>query len=317
MYFCSDLNDTMQIIESLPFRPEKGLAATIGFFDGVHAGHRALLADVQTAAAEKGLASGIITFREHPKTVLTHERMPLLTTTEERMALLAATGIDFCILLDFTPAVAGLSAYDFMASIHERYGVQHLTIGYDHRFGHDSSDTPDDYRRYGEKLGITVSQSAAYMPDGRKASSSAIRRLLGSGEVREAARLLSYEYRLEGTVVEGQQLGRRIGFPTANIVPACADKIIPANGAYAVRVWLDGGKEYGGMLNIGTHPTVTPDSRVKNIEAHLFDFNSSLYGQRLRIEFVEFLRPEYHMDNIESLRMQLLHDREKALGILF
>lgn len=306
----------MQIIESTSFRQERGLAATIGFFDGVHIGHRSLLSDVRATAAAKGLASGIITFREHPKKVLTGESMPLITSTEERLARLAATGIDYCVLLDFTPELARLSARDFIALMRDRYRLLHLTIGYDHRFGHNRNDTPDDYRRYGEALGVEVSQSEAYRVEGHKASSSEIRRMLTEGRVQVATLLLADLYRLQGRVVSGRQVGRSIGFPTANIEPSCPDKIIPADGAYAVRAYRADGAMYGGMLNIGTRPSVTPESRKKSIEVHLFNYSGSLYGEHLCIEFVAYLRPERRMESLEALRRQLEQDRARCLEIL-
>lgn len=143
--------------------------------------------------------------------------MQLITSTEERLRRLAATGTDYCILLDFTPQMAQMSAHDFIAFLHDNYNIRHLVVGYDHRFGHNINETYDDYCRYGKELGVTISRSGACMPEGHKVSSSIIRRLLGEGRVHDAALLLSYDYEIEGHVVAGHQLGRRIGFPTANI----------------------------------------------------------------------------------------------------
>ena len=189
-------------------------------------------------------------------------------------------------------------------------------MGYDHRFGHNADETYDDYCRYGEELGVKLSRSTACMPDGHKVSSSIIRRLLGEGNVHEAALLLSYDYMLMGRVVAGQQLGRRIGFPTANIECDTTPKIIPANGVYAVRVYLEDGIERCGMLNIGTRPTVEGSDHARSIEVHIFDFDQSIYGQQIRIEFVDYLRPERRMEDIEALRYQLQRDREVARGLL-
>lgn len=306
----------MQIIDyAQHFHPD-AMVATIGFFDGVHSGHKSLISDVRRTAETNGLASGIVTFKNHPKTVLTGQTMPLITSTEERLERLAATGIDYCVLLEFTPEMAQISAHDFIAFLHDRYNIRHLVVGYDHRFGHNADETYDDYCRYGEELGVKLSRSTACMPDGHKVSSSIIRRLLGEGNVHEAALLLSYDYMLMGRVVAGQQLGRRIGFPTANIECDTTPKIIPANGVYAVRVYLEDGIERCGMLNIGTRPTVEGPDHARSIEVHIFDFDQSIYGQQIRIEFVDYMRPERRMEDIEALRYQLQRDREVARGLL-
>lgn len=306
----------MQIIDHTQHFQPDAMVATIGFFDGVHSGHKSLIADVRRTAAANELASGIITFKNHPKTVLTGQAMPLITSTEERLERLAATGIDYCILLEFTPEMAQISAHDFIAFLHDNYNIRHLVVGYDHRFGHNIDETYEDYCRYGKELGVKLSHSAVCMPDGHKVSSSIIRRLLSEGNVQEAAQLLSYDYTLDGHVVAGQQLGRRIGFPTANIECNSPQKIIPANGVYAVRVYLEDGIERCGMLNIGTRPTVEGPDHRRSIEVHIFDFEQSIYGKPIRIEFVAYLRPERRMEDIEALRYQLQRDREVARGLL-
>ena len=306
----------MQIIESTTTLPYSGITATIGFFDGVHAGHRALLADVKRISTDMGLDSGVITFREHPKKILTGEPMPLLTSLDERMELLAATGIDYCILLDFSHDIARLSAQEFIQYIRDYFHVRHLVIGYDHRFGHNRNETPADYMRYGAELGVSISQSTACIPAGQKVSSSVVRHLLTDGKVDEAARLLTYHYALRGCVVAGRQIGRTIGFPTANIVCCDAEKLIPATGAYAVRVTTDAGKSFGGMLNIGTRPTIHSSDCKQSIEAHLFDFDDTIYGQELQIEFVKYLRPERRMNDLNALHAQLQQDKALAKEIL-
>lgn len=292
------------------------LTATIGFFDGVHRGHRALIADVRQIAEQKGTRAGIVTFRNHPKTVLSTHPMPLITATEERLERLASTGVDYCILLDFTPEMAKMSAYDFMIFLRDSYRVRYLVAGYDHRFGSNKQETYEDYRRYGEALGMPLYRGEACMVEGQKISSSLIRCLLGEGKVHEASLLLSYNYRLEGRVVPGSQIGHRIGFPTANIECSHLDKIVPARGVYAVKVYLEDGVERGGMLNIGIRPTVQATGQERTIEVHIFDFDRPLYGQSIRVEFVSYLRPERLMENLEALRSQLVLDKKIAQKIL-
>ena len=149
MYFCFVLSKAMQILDNSRHLSSKGMVATIGFFDGVHSGHKSLIADVLKIAIQNGLTSGIITFKNHPKTVLSGKAMQLITSTKERLRRLAATGTDYCILLDFTPQMAQMSAHDFIAFLHDNYNIRHLVVGYDHRFGHNINETYDDYCRYG------------------------------------------------------------------------------------------------------------------------------------------------------------------------
>lgn len=200
--------------------------ATIGFFDGVHMGHRYLIQQVKEIAAAKGLRSALVTFPVHPRKVMNAAYHPeLLTTPEEKTNLLAGTGVDYCLMLDFTPDISRLTAKEFMTQIlKERFQVKYLVIGYDHRFGHNRSEGFDDYVRYGQAIGIEVIRAQAYTDDiqidtiqSAPVSSSLIRKLLHQGDVDAAARCLGYEYFLDGTVVGGYQVGRKIGFPTANL----------------------------------------------------------------------------------------------------
>lgn len=300
------------------FRPS---VATIGFFDGVHRGHRYLIEQVREAAAARGLASSVITFPVHPRKVMQSDYHPeLLTTCDEKVALLAQTGIDSCIMLDFTPEVARLSAKEFMSILKERYHIQALVIGHDHRFGHNRSEGFEDYVRYGQELGMEVLLARAYTYT-REAvetevtiSSSVIRRLMQEGNVSEAAEYLGYDFFLEGTVVGGYHVGRKIGFPTANLRVTDPDKLIPADGVYAVHVFLEG-KEYGGMLSIGYRPTLDngPD---RSIEVHIFHFNSDVYNQPMRISFVRRTRPELKFDSMDELIERLHLDEAEIKGIL-
>ena len=295
--------------------------ATIGFFDGVHRGHRYLIEQVREAAAVRGLASAVVTFPVHPRKVMQTGYHPeLLTTCDEKLALLAKTGVDYCMMLDFTPEIARLSAYEFMSILKERYKIQALVVGYDHRFGHNRSEAFEDYVRYGCELGMEVLLARAYSYNKEASatevtvSSSAIRRLLLEGNVSEAAEYLGYNFFLDGTVVGGYQVGRKIGFPTANLRVSDSDKLIPCDGVYAVRVCLEG-KEYGGMLSIGYRPTLDngPD---RSIEVHIFQFDADIYQQPMRLSFVRRTRPELKFDNIGKLIEQLHRDEVEVKSIL-
>ena len=211
----------MQIIRDTSAINPKPSVATIGFFDGVHAGHRYLIQQVKEIAAAKGLRSALVTFPVHPRKVMNAEYRPeLLTTPEEKISLLADIGVDYCLMLDFTPEISRLTAREFMTQLlKERYQVKYLVIGYDHRFGHNRSEGFEDYVRYGKEIGIEVIRAKAYTSNieigdepNIPVSSSLIRKLLHEGEVSLAAHCLKYEYFLDGIVVGGYQVGRKIGF---------------------------------------------------------------------------------------------------------
>lgn len=289
--------------------------ATIGFFDGVHRGHRFLLGQVCRAAAARGLAASVITFPVHPRKVMQPGFQPeLLTTRDEKVALLADTAVDYCIMLDFTPDLARLSAKQFMAILKRDYRVEALVIGYDHRFGHNRSEGFDDYVRYGRELGVEVIPAQAYSAGTMTVSSSAVRSLLREGDVVGAATCLGYPFFLNGTVVNGHRIGRKIGFPTANLRVGDAEKLVPADGVYAVHVFL-GGQQYAGMLSIGRRPTVNNGSD-RSIEVHIFHFDADVYNQPMRLSFVRRTRPELKFDSLEALVAQLHKDAEEIMAIL-
>lgn len=293
--------------------------ATIGFFDGVHRGHRFLIDQVRREAAARGLESAAVTFPVHPRQVLQSDYRPkLLTTPQEKLALLAETGIDTCILLDFTPHLASLSAREFMEVLQHRYRIRALLIGYDHRFGHNRSEDFGDYVRYGRELGIDIRPAEAFRlpdaPGGEPVSSSLIRRLLLAGDVAQAATCLGYPYFLNGTVVSGRRIGHQLGYPTANLRPDHPDKLIPANGVYAVRVKTEG-RTYGGMLNIGRRPTLD-NGDDRSIEVHIFDFDHDIYHEPLRLSFIRRIREERKFDSVDQLTEQLHRDATAIRALL-
>ena len=285
--------------------------ATIGFFDGVHRGHQHLLRQVLEVAHQRHIASLVVTFFQQPRHVVTHEtdRFFLLTTTNEKLHLLQQAGIDHCEVMEFTPELALMTAHDFMQLLHDKYGVSALVIGYDHRFGHNRSEGFDDYVRYGKQLGIEVLQATQFPA----VSSTKIRELLLEGDLEAANQILGYRYMLEGQVVNGFHIGHTMGFPTANLQVA-PEKLIPADGVYAVMVELDG-EQHQGMLNIGTRPTLA-NSDERSIEVHIFDFHENIYDKELRLSLVKRTRGEVRFASKEQLILQLQQDAAEIKTIL-
>ncbi len=291
--------------------------ATIGFFDGLHLGHRYLIEQVKQEAAKTGQKTLVITFDEHPRAVLQPDFKPtLLTTTAEKLDLIAHLGVDHCLLLPFDKAMAQLTAQQFMTDIlYDCLQVRSLVIGYDHRFGRNRSEGFDDYVRYGQTLGMQVLQAQQYkLQLQATVSSSAIRLALGSGDVMTANSCLGRTYTLSGQVVVGRQVGRTIGFPTAN-VSAAPLKLIPADGVYIVKVEVEQEVCFG-MLNIGTRPTFADGVTARTIEVHLINHDSDLYGRTLTLHFLHRLRDEMRFDSIDALTTQLHKDRLSTLSWL-
>ena len=300
--------------------PYQACVATIGFFDGVHRGHRFLIRQLTRYAVGHDLASLLVTFRTHPRQVMQAAYQPqLLTTYDVKCGQLATTGAAYCLTLDFTTALAALSARRFMAEIlKEKLSVKVLVIGYDHRFGHDRSEGFAEYVEYGRELGMEVVRADAFAMSEVNVSSSMVRACLAEGEVGIAARCLTRPYEITGRVVHGFHVGHELGFPTANIQVEDSQKLIPKNGVYAV--WVKGkigGEEHvwGGMLNIGLRPTME-NGENRTIEVHLLDFAGDLYGCRLTLSFVRRLRDERKFRNKGELVHQLREDEAMVRMIL-
>ena len=285
--------------------------ATVGFFDGVHSGHRYLIDRLKAVARENNCMSMIITFDKHPRQVLNSDYKPmLLSTLDEKLNLLSQTGIDCCVVLPFTADMADLSAHDFMKTIlSERLSVATLMIGYDNRFGHRREDGYEQYVAYGKELGISVIDSDSFSYGNCSVSSSMVRRFISAGDVERAAECLGRPYSLSGMVVHGEAKGRTIGFPTANIVPADADKLIPDGGVYAVLVSLDNSSTMlNGMMNIGSRPTF--DGKMQTLEVHIFDFDGDIYKHSLRVFFIKKIRNERCFSSPDELAKQLETDEK-------
>jgi riboflavin kinase/FMN adenylyltransferase len=299
--------------------------ATVGFFDGVHRGHRFLIDRMREQAQTSGRRTAVVTFPVHPRKALQQDYQPLLLTSfEERIERLAETGVDYCYLIDFTPAFAQTTACDFIQQIlYRQLCVRELMIGYDHRFGRDRTDSYEQYVAYGRSCGMRMYRTERFSSADSPVSSTAIRRHLSLGEVRAAAEALACPYSLTGTVIHGNHLGRTIGFPTANLDLLDKDKIIPREGVYAVTVELqcppllrDGDPVYRnmrGMAYIGKRPTVAAAGEQR-IEVHIFDFDEDIYGRQLRIGFSDFLRPDARFDSLEELKAQLSRDKRTIVA---
>ena len=291
-------------------------AATIGVFDGVHAGHRQIIKHLVSTAKFPHLASMVITFDRQPRQLFDPQFRPqLLTTQEEKEREIERLGVDFLVVLPFTKEMAQLSARDFMAQIlKEKLNVKSLQIGYDNRFGHDRTEGFDDYWRYGQELGINVYQGIklSFQDYHFAICSSNIRSLLADdGDIETATVMLQHPYQISGKVMPGEHIGHQLGFPTANIEPDDPYKLIPATGVYAV--WaqiINGGEAMPAMMNIGTRPTF--DGRNRTLEVNILDFDGDLYGQTVLITFVTRLREERKFKSPEALVAQLKIDRERV-----
>lgn len=294
--------------------------ACIGFFDGLHRGHQFLLQHLINRAKANGTKSAVITFANHPRKVVQPDfELHLIDTLDERLAKIESAGIDVCFLLDFTEEIRQLTAEQFLKDfLSEKLHVRELLIGYDHRFGRNRAEGFDDYVRYGRECGMNIVQEPVFS-SGENAeqnfSSSEVRRNLLSGNVALAAKLLGAPYALTGTVVDGHKLGRKLGFPTANIKPCNQDKIIPARGVYAVRAELSDGSLLPAMLNIGVRPTVDNTEQL-SLEVNIIDYSGNLYGQDIRIFFIDRIRDEIKMPSLDELTAQLAKDRQTALDLL-
>lgn len=289
--------------------------ATIGFFDGVHLGHRQVIETLVSRARETGREALVVTFWPHPRAVLQQDArdLRLLTTLEEKKQILAALGVDRVEVLPFTRNLAALTAQDFLTLLKEKFNVSMLVMGYDNHIGSDHKTVLDfscaNQALSAHEPGISVVPCAnkpvfAY-EIGRPVSSSLIRSVLADGKVEDAAEMLGYQYALKGVVVAGKRLGRTLGYPTANMRLYEPLKLVPGNGVYAVDVEVLG-RKYKGMTNIGTRPTVGGQSIT--IETHILDFDEDIYGLPMTIWFRRRVRDEVHFASLEELKAQLGRD---------
>ncbi len=302
--------DNTQIVK------DSNTVVTIGTFDGVHLGHRKILSETAKKAAEYGGRNFLITFHPHPRAVVSENyKMKLLTTTEEKVKLLERYGIENVYVINFTKEFAKLSSEDFVREIIcNKIGAKHLVIGYDHKFGKDRKGDEHLLQELGEKFDFDVSAIPPVEMDGEIISSTLIRRNLLAGKVQKANKMLGREYSIEGKVVKGSMRGRTLGFPTANIEVDSEEKLIPSNGVYVVKVKVREEIKFG-LLNIGFRPTFGNGEELF-IEVHIFDFDEEIYNFKLRIEFLEYLRPEIKFKGKEELIRQINKDKEEAINFV-
>jgi len=296
----------------------KNPVVTIGTFDGVHRGHQKVIRRLRDYAKEYNGESVIFTFYPHPRLVTAPNEgnLRLLTTLEEKTELFEKNGIDHLIIYPFTKSFSELSYQQFVKDILvDKLGTRCLVVGYDHKFGKNREGGFEYLKECAKKHKFDIEQLDALLVDESNVSSTKIRQSLEEGNITRANRYLGYRFTLHGTVVEGNRVGRKIGFPTANIVASDVHKIIPGYGVYAVEINLDG-KKYQGMLNIGTRPTFNSNADNRSIEVHIFNFSGDIYKKEITITFIGKIRAEQKFSGPDELVEQLKKDKDAAQKIL-
>lgn len=291
---------------------------TIGTFDGVHRGHRKVLDQLKSIAHEVGGESVIFTFYPHPRLVVSgnENNLRLLTTLEEKTEQLRLAGIDHLVVYPFSPEFAALTYREFIEQVLVGQMQLHtLVMGHDHRLGRNREGSYENIVALSEKLGFGVQKIDVLVMDDVHISSSKIRQALQDGNIEKVNNYLGYRFTIHGTVAVGNQIGRSIGFPTANIEASDPWKIIPAEGVYAVNARVKG-QVYKAMLNIGHRPTINANADHRTIEAHLFDFHDDIYQQEVTLEFFHRVRDEQKFASLEQLKAQLELDKRLVLKLL-
>lgn len=286
----------------------------IGVFDGVHRGHQQIIQRLTAGAHEQNVPAVVLTFHPHPAKVFGRGEIRLLTLPDERADVLVSMGVDVVVTHTFNREVADTTAYDFMKQLKEQLRISHVVLGYDSTVGKNREGNAARLAEIGAELGYGVEVVAALSDESGVISSTEIRKLIATGNVAGAAQLMGHLYSLHGPVAHGDQRGRTINVPTANIEYS-PDKLIPANGIYACWAYL-GGQEYQAAVNIGINPTFTPDKQTPNVEAHLLDFRREIYGEDVRLKFVARLRDELRFDSVDRLLDQIWQDIEDTRRIL-
>ena len=296
---------------------EENTVLTVGTFDGVHAGHRAIIDTVVAKANERGGRSVLVTFDPHPRNIINpgDDGIKLLTTLEERCEILEELGIDRMIVIPFDRDFSLLSSEEFIRDIiHKKIGVSEFVIGYDHHFGRNREGTIETIEKLGTELGFDSYVVSKHEVGEKTVSSTAIRNAISEdGNIEQATDFLQRPYRLNGTVVHGDKRGKAIGFPTANIKPEHVNKIIPKEGVYAVKVRING-DWFNGMMNIGTRPTF--DGEQETLEVHLFNFETDIYGKEVQVRFFKRIRDEKKFNGKEELIEQLKEDKKLTQQLL-
>jgi len=305
---------TMQHYRSLEELTLENTWLTVGVFDGVHRGHQQVLNKLTAGAHANGALAVVLTFDPHPAKVFGRGDIKLLTLPGERAKLLGELGVDAVITHPFDRNVANITAFDFMKRLKDQLDVMHLVLGYDSTLGKNREGHATRLAEIGLELGYTVETVSALGDESGVISSTEIRKLVTVGNVAEATRLMGHPYRLQGLVAYGDQRGRTIGFPTANLNYA-HEKVVPASGIYACWTYVRGGK-YVAAVNIGTNPTFTPEKQILNVEAYLLDFAQDIYDETVTLEFVQRLRDELKYDSVDALIEQIGRDVEQTRELL-
>jgi riboflavin kinase / FMN adenylyltransferase len=291
---------------------------TIGTFDGVHLGHQKVIDRLNEIARQHGGESVIFTFFPHPRLIISprETNLRLLTTLEEKKKLFARSGIDHLIVYPFTKAFSQLTYAGFVEEVLvNKLHTRCLVVGYDHRFGKNREGGFEYLQNCAQKFGFDIEKLDVLLVDEAHVSSTRIREALENGDIQLANKYLGYRFTLHGTVVDGQRVGRKIGFPTANIEASDPHKLIPGYGVYAVEVMIEG-ENYGGMLNIGIRPTFNRNADNRSIEVHIFDFSGDIYHKEITLIFAGKIRNEKKFSGVDALVEQLKKDKETALSIL-
>ncbi len=299
--------------ELAKFSPEKGMLLTIGVFDGVHLGHRHLIAKLTELARKQGYSSGVITFNRNPREVLApRTRLPFLTDIERRIELLKSEGADEVIPLSFTPELAALSPKEFLELLQKHLRMRGLVIGPDFALGKNRQGDTSVLRKLGEEMDFNVTVVPPLKIDSEVVSSTAIRQALAEGDMKRAQKLMGRPFRLHGRVVVGDKRGAELGFPTANI-DTNREQALPADGVYTSRAFINA-QAYPAMTNIGLHPTFGGDQRL--VEVYIMDYKGDLYGQELTVDIINRLRGEIRFDSPEELKKQIAEDVKRGKAIL-
>jgi len=290
---------------------------TTGSFDGVHLGHLKIIRRLKEISLQTRGESVVFTFSPHPRLILFpgEGSLRLLTTLEEKKDLLEKAGVEHLIIYPFTKEFSQLSYIEFVRDILVgELRIKTLVVGYDHKFGKNREGDFEVLQNLSSVYHFAVEKLDVLLMDDINVSSTKIRNALQNGNIEKANQYLGYSFRLHGTVIEGQKLGRRIQFPTANIQASDPNKIIPAYGVYAVYVHLDSNR-YKGMMNIGTRPTIS-NADQRSIEVHIIDFEGDLYNQPIEIEFIQKIREEQKFGSVEELKSQLEKDKQTVMNLL-
>jgi riboflavin kinase/FMN adenylyltransferase len=287
---------------------------TIGVFDGTHLGHREIIHRLTSGAHANGSPAVLLTFEPHPASVLSGQEIKCLTTPDERAELLGKFGVDIVITQPFTRDLASSTALEYMARIKQALDLKHLLIGYDFALGKGREGSANRLAEIGGELGYSVEVIGAISDESGVISSTEIRKLVSTGNVSEAAKLLGYHYSLSGQIIHGAGRGRTINFPTAN-VDYPARKVVPSNGIYACWAHL-GNEKLMAATNIGFNPTFTPDRQIPSLEAYLLDFDRDIYGQQIKLEFVSRIRNELKFNSVQALMWKIQEDVDKTRELL-